>query len=211
MTREPRGAWGCVESPEDCSHASQLRQQRLQLQPLSSPRQTGRLPLPPCNPPAHSRGREGRGRWPVQGAEERGSGWWQEPPVTLTTWSLRLSCTCWRGPCSCTHSPKAPFPLCSQRGPCHRLPWVPTPRSFLGSQEENGRQRTLVSQRKGWTFVHGRRKVGGTACRGCWEAAIRAREGSGREKQRRKNSKREEEARPAQKTLPHRLGHCPGC
>lgn len=45
VTREPRSVWGCEESPEDCSHASQLRQQRLQLQPLSPSWQTGRVPL----------------------------------------------------------------------------------------------------------------------------------------------------------------------
>lgn len=50
VTREPRGVWGCEESPEDCSHASQLRQQRLQLQPLSPSWQTGRVPLPSLLP-----------------------------------------------------------------------------------------------------------------------------------------------------------------
>lgn len=50
VTGEPGGPWGCVDSPEDHSHASQLRQQRLQLQPLSTPQQTGRV-LPPAPPP----------------------------------------------------------------------------------------------------------------------------------------------------------------
>lgn len=54
VNREPGGVWGCEESPEDCSHASQLRQQRLQLQPLSPSWQTGRVPLSsllPSDPP----------------------------------------------------------------------------------------------------------------------------------------------------------------
>ena len=55
--RRPRG---CVESPEDRGHASQLRQQRLQPQPLSTPRQTGRvLPFRPL--PSWFSGAEGRG------------------------------------------------------------------------------------------------------------------------------------------------------
>lgn len=50
VTREPRGFRGCEESPKDCSHASQLRQQRLQLQPLPPSWQTGRVPLPSLLP-----------------------------------------------------------------------------------------------------------------------------------------------------------------
>ena len=85
-TGEPRGARGCVESPEDCGHASQLRQQRLQLQPLSAPQQTGRV-LPSDSP---GKGGERAGLPPpALGAERPGDGWWQEPFVRLKTQDLR--------------------------------------------------------------------------------------------------------------------------
>lgn len=57
------------------------------------------------------------------------------------------------------HSAKAPFPLRSLMAPhCLRLTWIPTPGSFLGSQEKNEHQRTVVSQRKGSTFLQGSKK-----------------------------------------------------
>lgn len=66
------GGW--VESPEDCSHASQLGQQRLQLQPLSSPGQAGRVPLSLQPTFCVSEGAgSGRARppWAAQGAPGR--------------------------------------------------------------------------------------------------------------------------------------------
>lgn len=94
MTRQPRGIWGWVESSEDCSHASQLGQQRLQLQPLSSPWQTGRVAfssLLPSDSPGRGLKKRVRPPCPALGTEERGSGLWHEHSVRRKTWYLQSS------------------------------------------------------------------------------------------------------------------------
>lgn len=130
VTREPSGVWGCEESPEDCSHASQLRQQRLQLQPLSPSGQTGRSPFPPFSRLILLGGNSKRDRLPcpAQVAEERGTGWWQEQSVRLETRYLPSSGACWQRPYS--FCPFCPSPLSSSSSDgAHglRLTWMPTP------------------------------------------------------------------------------------
>lgn len=151
---DPRARWppGCVQSPEDCSHASQLRQQRLQLQPLPSPWQTGRVPPFPA---AHllilGRGVLGaRATGPHPGSPRRseevaGGRSALSQDMVFAAKPHLLAKTLLRHP-----SHPSPFPSPLPAGPAPLpLPCAPTPWSFLGSQEENAHQGTVVSQRKG--------------------------------------------------------------
>lgn len=126
VTREPRGVWGCLESPEDCGHASQLRQQRLQLQPLSPSRQTGRVLSPSLLPSGSLQVGEDekRGRLPRLAGElsSEGVAGGASSLLDLGRGVCNPTEHIGRDPHPPTHSAAAPFPPCSLMVPIASAP-----------------------------------------------------------------------------------------